>query len=143
MPPSTRLARSIGTELRLRPRLLLRNAASRSSKAFPICNRLAARVKALKQDTKRGVLQNSPAIDDRHWLPENIRGTNSSDPEPRHRYRPILAAEIANRRGAISEDRCADRKARDFSPAPKSRVCTLKTSGDHPAQVSSSTSPFR
>ena len=143
MPPSTRLARSIGPELRLQPCLLLRNAASRSSKAFPTCNLAAEPAKAPEQDAKPGVLQNSPAADDRRWLPKNIGARNSSHPAPRHRYRPILAAEIANRRVAISEDRYADRKAGDSFRALKNRVCIVKTPWDHLAQVSFSMFPPR
>ena len=81
------LARSIAWELLLQPRLRLRSDANRWSKVSPICNRPAARVKAPKQDAKPGVLQDSPTADDRHWLPKNIGGRNSSDPALRHRYR--------------------------------------------------------
>ena len=145
MPPSTRLARSIAPELRLQPLPLLRSDASRSSKAFPICNRPVARVKAPTQDAKPGVPQDSPTADDRRWLPKNIGGRNSSDPAPRHRYRPIFAAEIANLRDAISEDRCADCKAaRFFSRSEKSSLHRENASGSSGAgkllNVSSSVS---
>ena len=80
VPPSIRLAKSIAREWRLRPRQLRRSAATRSSKAFPICSLAAARAKARKLDTKCGVLQNSPSVDDRRWLLKNIGGRNSNGP---------------------------------------------------------------
>ena len=142
MPPSTRLAKSIAPELRLQRLPLLRSDANRSSKAFPICIRPVARVKAPTQDAKPGFPRDSPTVGDRRWLPKNIEGRNSSDPAPRHRYRPIFAPEIANRRGAISKDQCADCKARDSFRALKNRVCTVKTPRDHLARVSASMSPL-
>src|SRR6266540_4313383 len=91
-----RLAKAIAPELRLQPCLLLRSAANRWSKVFPICNRAAARVKAPKQDPKPGVLQDSPTADDRRWFPKNIGGRNSPVRALRHRFRRNLAAETAN-----------------------------------------------
>ena len=145
MPPSIRLAKSIAPELRLQRLPLLRSAANRSSKAFPICNRPAARAKAPKQDAKPGFLQDSPTAADRRWLPKNIGGRNSPARAPRHRFRPIFAAEIANLRGAISEDQCADRKAaRFFSRSEKSSLHRENASGSSGAgkllNVSSSVS---
>src|ERR1700747_1086619 len=55
----TRRAKSIVPELRLRPFLLLRSTANRCSKALPTGNEEPAPVKAPKQDSKPGVLQDS------------------------------------------------------------------------------------
>ncbi len=141
MQPSTRLAKSIAPELPLQRLPLLRSDANRWSKGFPICNQPVARVKAPTQDAKPRFSQDSPTAGDRRWLPKNIGGRNSSAPAPRRRYRRILAPEIANRHGAISEDQCAGCKARDSFRALKNRVCIVKTLRGHPAQVSSSMSP--
>src|SRR6478609_4313350 len=142
MPGSTRLAKSIAPELPLLRFPLLRSDANRSSKAFPICTRPAARVKAPSQDAKPGFPQDSPIVGDRRRLPKNIVGRNSSAPAPHRRHRSIVAPEIANRRGAISKDQCADCKARDSFRALKNRVCTVKTPRDHPVRVSASMSPL-
>src|SRR5215469_1755976 len=104
MPAATRpriqLAKAIAQGLLLRSHLGLRSNANRSSKAPPLYNRPAAQVKAPKQDSKPAVRQDSPIADDRRWLPKNIGGRSSSNPAPRHRYRPILAGETANLRDA-------------------------------------------
>src|SRR5213592_3270847 len=101
MPPSIQLAKSIAREWRLRPRQLRRSAATRLSKAFPICSLAAVRAKARKLDAKRGVLQSSRSIDDRHWLPKNIGGRNSPDRAPHRQFRLNTVAENASLLRAI------------------------------------------
>src|SRR5436190_11661124 len=138
-----RPAKSIGPELRLQRRRFLRNAANRCSKAFSICNLLAAQAKAVKRGPVLGAHRNSPTTDDRHWLPKSIGGPSSLVRALRRRFPRNFATETANLPDAISKDRHADCKARDFFRALKSRVCTVKTPSDHLAQVTSSMSPPR
>src|SRR5438093_9865483 len=96
MPPSIPLAKSIAQDWRLRPRQLRRSVATRSSKAFPICSLAAVRAKARKLDTKRGILQNSRSIGDRHWLLKNIGGRDSTGLAPHRQFRLNIVAENAN-----------------------------------------------
>ncbi len=56
--PWIQLAETTALHLRLQPSLSRRSVATHSSKAFPICGRMAARGEALKQDVRPGALRN-------------------------------------------------------------------------------------
>src|SRR5438876_4631460 len=60
-----RLVKTIAPDLRLRPRPCRRSAASRSSRAFPICSPMVARAEAPRQDARPGSLRNSQVAGDR------------------------------------------------------------------------------
>src|SRR5262245_40078599 len=97
----TRGVKSIAPELQLRPCLLLRSAANCYSKALPTCNEEPAPVKAPKQDSKPGVLRDSPTTDDRRWFPKNIEGRNSPGRALHRRFHRNFVAETVNLPGAI------------------------------------------
>src|SRR5215813_12413847 len=109
------LAGANARELPLQPHLRLRRTANRWSKVSPIYNRPAALVKAPKQDSKPGVLQDSPIRATIIFFRKISKQRNLLRRTLRHQFHRNLATETANLPGAISEDRCANYKAGDSS----------------------------